>query len=227
MNGREYKDIVFGQFAKTAQCFAAPKRLEIIDILAQGERDVESLAREGSMAIANASRHLQILKSSRIVNSRREGTRIYYKLTNKDIFRCWNNLQSITEKRQAEIRETTRMFLEERKSMETISATELWDRIQNNDVLVLDVRPSDEYDQAHIPHSLSIPLSKLKDNLAELPKDVDVVAYCRGPYCVLSPEAVAILKKVGIDAIRLKEGMPEWKEIGLPIEKTKIEEYAS
>lgn len=227
MKGREFKDLVFEQFARIAYCFAAPKRLEIIDILAQGERDVESLAREGAMTIANASRHLQILKTARLVASRREGVRIIYKLTDFDVFDCWKNLQLITEKRVAEIRETNRMFLEERQSMESISAKELWDRIQNNDVVVLDVRPVYEYDQAHIPNSLSIPLAQLKNKLADLPKNVDVVAYCRGPYCVLSPEAVAILKNAGIVATRLKEGLPEWKQIGLPVEETKNKRYVS
>lgn len=227
MKGREFKDAVFEQFARIAYCFATPKRLEIIDILAQGERDVESLAREGAMTVANASRHLQILKTARLVASRREGVHILYKLADLDVFNCWKNLQSITENRVAEIREINRLFLQERQAMESISAQELWERIQNNDVVVLDVRPVNEFEQSHIPHSLSVPLSQLKTKLNELPKDVDIVAYCRGPYCVLSPEAIAILKKAGINAIRLKEGMLEWKQIGLPVEKTKIKQYAS
>lgn len=227
MKGREFKDTVFEQFARIAYCFAAPKRLEIIDILAQGERDVESLAREGAMTVANTSRHLQILKTARLVANRRKGVRILYKLTDLDVFNCWKNLQSLTEKRVAEIREINRLFLQERKSMESISAQELWERIQNNDVVVLDVRPVNEFEQSHIPHSLSVPLSQLKNKLNELPKDIDVVAYCRGPYCILAPEAVAILKKAGIIATRLKEGLPEWKQIGLPVEKAEIKQYAS
>jgi rhodanese-related sulfurtransferase len=220
MKGREFKDIVFEQFARIANAFAAPKRLEIIDILAQGERDVDSLAREGAMNVANASRHLQILKAARLVENRREGVRIFYKLTDDDVFNCWKNLQSIAEKRVGEIREISNLFMQERESMETISADQLWQRIQNNDVVVLDVRPVREYSQAHIPRALSIPLKHLKEKINELPNDTDVVAYCRGPYCVLSPEAVAILKKVGIKAIRLEEGLPEWKRAGLPVELT-------
>jgi rhodanese-related sulfurtransferase/DNA-binding MarR family transcriptional regulator len=219
MKGREFKDIVFEQFARIAYAFAAPKRLEIIDILAQGERDVHSLAREGAMTVANASRHLQILKTARLVESRREGVRIFYKLTDDDVFDCWKNLQSIAEKRVGEIREISNLFMKERESMETISADQLWQRIQNNDVIVLDVRPESEYSQSHIPRSLSIPLKLLKEKINELPKDIDVVAYCRGPYCVLSPEAVAQLKKAGIKAIRLEEGLPEWKKAGLPVEQ--------
>ena len=219
MKGREFKDVVFEQFARIAHAFAAPKRLEIIDILAQGERDVDSLAHEGAMTVANASRHLQILKAARLVENRREGVRIFYKLTNDDVFDCWKNLQSIAEKRVAEIREINRLFMEERDSMETISAAELWQRIQNNTVVVLDVRPAYEYEQSHIPKSISMPIAQLKDKISELSRDTEVVAYCRGPYCVLSPEAIAILKKAGIKAIRLEEGLPEWKRAGLPVEQ--------
>jgi len=219
MKGRHFKDVVFEQFARIAYAFAAPKRLEIIDILAQGERDVDSLAREGAMTVANASRHLQILKAARLVENRREGVRIFYKLTNDDVFDCWKNLQSIAEKRVAEIREINRLFMEERDSMETISAAELWQRIQNNTVVVLDVRPAYEYEQSHIPKSISMPIAQLKDKISELSRDTEVVAYCRGPYCVLSPEAIAILKKAGIKAIRLEEGLPEWKRAGLPVEQ--------
>ncbi len=219
MKGREFKNVVFEQFARIAHAFAAPKRLEIIDILAQGERDVDSLAHEGAMTVANASRHLQILKAARLVENRREGVRIFYKLTNDDVFDCWKNLQSIAEKRVAEIREINRLFMEERDSMETISAAELWQRIQNNNVVVLDVRPAYEYEQSHIPKSISMPIAQLKDKISELSSDTEVVAYCRGPYCVLSPEAIAILKKAGIKAIRLEEGLPEWKRAGLPVEQ--------
>ncbi len=218
MQGREFKDAVFEHFARIAYAFAAPKRLEIIDILAQGERDVESLAREGTMTVANASRHLQILKAARLVSGRRDGIRIFYKLTDDDVFQCWKNLRSIAEKRIGEVREISRLFWEERHALESITAKELWNRIQNNNVVVLDVRPTTEFEQSHIPHSLSVPLEKLKDKLNELPKDVDVVAYCRGPYCVLSPEAVAMLKKSGMRAMRLEEGLPEWKQLGLPVE---------
>lgn len=219
MKGRHFKDVVFEQFARIAYAFAAPKRLEIIDILVQGERDVDSLAREGAMTVANASRHLQILKAARLVENRREGVRIFYKLTDNDVFDCWKNLQSIAEKRVGEIREISSVFMQERDSMETISAAELWQRIRNNDVVVLDVRPESEYSQSHIPHSISLPLKQLKEKINELPDNIDVVAYCRGPYCVLSPEAVFILKKAGIKAVRLEDGLPEWKQAGLPVEK--------
>ncbi|MCA9734972.1 MAG: metalloregulator ArsR/SmtB family transcription factor [Deferribacteres bacterium] len=218
MKGREFKDAVFEQFARIATAFAAPKRLEIIDILAQGERDVDSLAREGAMTVANASRHLQIMKAARIVNSRREGVRMFYSLSDDDVVACWVHLQSLAEKRVAEVREISRMFLQERQSMDFISAQELWERIQAENVVVLDVRPTVEFEQSHIPRALSVPLAQLQEKLPELPKNIEIVAYCRGPYCVLSPEAVKQLKKAGIRAIRLQEGLPEWKQMGLPIE---------
>jgi len=218
MDGREFKDLIFEQFARIANAFASPKRLEIIDILAQGERDVESLCRHTSMTLANTSRHLQILKTARLVDIRREGVRIFYRLGDIEVLRCWMHLQSLAEKRTAEIREIARMFFEERGAMEPISKEELRERMRNNDVVVIDVRPFEEYRSDHIPGAISIPLSELKNRIEELPQDREIVAYCRGPYCVLSAEALEILKNAGLKALRLKEGLPEWKESGYPVE---------
>lgn len=219
MTGREFKDSVFEQFAKIAQAFSSPKRLEIIDILAQGERDVVSLSKEVQMTIANTSRHLQSLKNARLVEGRRAGVQIFYRLADADVLNSFQKLQSLAEKRNIEIREIVRLFFEERDGMEPISKDELWKRVQDNEVIVLDVRPSKEYEKGHIPGALSIPLSQLKKRLAEIPQDHEVVAYCRGPYCVLSAEAMGILRDAGYKAIRLKEGLPQWKEAGLPVEK--------
>ena len=218
MTGREFKDAVFDQFARIAYAFASPKRLEMIDVLAQGERDVDSLARQVGMTIANTSRHLQVLKTARLIQSRREGVRIFYRLADDDVFQCWKNLQSLAENRIAEIREVTKLFFDERDKMEPINRDELWNRIRNHDVTVIDVRPPEEYRQAHIPGALSIPLAELKERLDEIPHEHEVVAYCRGPYCVLSVEAVKILRDSGYKVSRLKDGMPEWKRASLPIE---------
>ncbi len=220
MKPREFKDLVFEQFARIAYAFSSPKRLEIIDVLAQGERDVVALSKQVSMTVANTSRHLQILKSARLVESRREGVRIFYRLADDRVLNCWQNLQSLAENRIAEIREVVRLFYEERDVMEPITKEELWNRIQNHDATVIDVRPPEEYQSAHIPTALSIPLSELKNRLNDLPRDKEIVAYCRGPYCVLSAEAVRILNKAGFKVVRLKEGLPEWKESGLPLEKS-------
>ena len=218
MTGREFKDAVFDQFARIAYAFASPKRLEMIDVLAQGERDVDSLARQVGMTIANTSRHLQVLKTARLIQSRREGVRIFYRLADDDVFQCWKNLQSLAENRIAEIREVTKLFFDERDKMEPINRDELWNRIRNHDVTVIDVRPPEEYRQAHIPAALSIPLAELKERLDEIPHEHEVVAYCRAPYCVLSVEAVKILRDSGYKVSRLKDGMPEWKRASLPIE---------
>src|SRR3972149_1434656 len=145
MTGREFKDAVFDQFARIAYAFASPKRLEMIDVLAQGERDVDSLARQVGMTIANTSRHLQVLKTARLIQSRREGVRIFYRLADDDVFQCWKNLQSLAENRIAEIREVTKLFFDERDKMEPINRDELWNRIRNHDVTVIDVRPPEEY----------------------------------------------------------------------------------
>lgn len=218
MKGREFKDLVYEQFARIAQAFAAPRRLEIIEILSQGERDVESLANQVSMTIANTSRHLQILKSARLVDTRREGVRIFYRLADEEVANCWLRLQSLAEKRSAELKETARAFFEERDNMEPLTKEELMTRTKNNEVIIIDVRPYQEYQSGHIPGAVSIPLPELKNRLSEIPKDSEVVAYCRGPYCVLSVEAMTILREAGYHSLRLKEGLPEWKAAGLPVE---------
>ncbi|MCB0749459.1 MAG: ArsR family transcriptional regulator [Ignavibacteriae bacterium] len=218
MKPREFKDLMFQQFANIASAFSSPKRLEIIDILAQNEKDVETLSSQISASVANTSRHLQILKNARLVESRREGVRIYYKLADENVFNCWKGLQSLAENRVAEIKEVVKDFFGSRNAMDAISIEDLWSRIQSNDVIVLDVRPEDEFINGHIPGAISIPLSELKERLNEIPHDQEVVAYCRGPYCVLSPEAIKILHNEGYDATRLAEGLPEWKDAGFLVE---------
>lgn len=218
MKSREFKDLIFQQFANVANAFSSPKRLEIIDILLQGEKDVETLSKQISASIANTSRHLQILKNSRLVGNRREGVRIYYRIADDRVFNCWKGLQLLAESRVVEIREVLKNFLEERNAMKTISKDELWSRVQSNDVIVIDVRPEEEFINGHIPGAISIPLAELKDRLNEIPNDQEIVAYCRGPYCVLSPEAIKILKDEGYEALRLEESLPEWKSAGLPVE---------
>lgn len=219
MKSREFKDLVYEQFARIAKSFAAPKRLELIDVLGQGERDVESLSKQVAMTIANTSRHLQILKQARLVESRREGVRIFYRLAGADVLRCWINLRELAEKRSVEIKEIARMFFEERDALEPVTKDDLLRRIQDDEVIVIDVRPVEEYRAGHIAGALSIPVSELAERLHELPPNREIVAYCRGPYCVMSAEAMAILRNGGFRALRLKEGLPEWKEAGLPVDK--------
>lgn len=218
MNGRDFKDLIYEQFAKIARAFSAPKRLEIIDVLAQGERDVESLSRQVSMSVANTSRHLQILKQSRLVESRRDGVRIFYRLADEEVLGGWLTLRVLAEKRSAEIKEIARLFFEERDALEPVVREELLRRSQNDEVVILDVRPAKEYRAGHIAGALSIPVSELKERLNEIPTGREIVAYCRGPYCVMSAEAMIILREAGFRVVRFTEGFPEWKKAGLPVE---------
>ena len=218
MNGGEFKDIVFRLFASIAQSLSSPKRLEIIDVLIQGERDVETLSREVNMSMANTSKHLQVLKNARLLDSRKEGVRVLYRVADDSVFTCWKNLQSLAEHRLFEMKEIERMYYQDRDELEPISRVNLLERLKEGDVLVLDVRPFEEYRSGHIPEALSIPLPELKQRVDEIPKNMEIVAYCRGPYCILAVEAITFLRKTGIKAIRMKDGFPEWKNAGLPVE---------
>jgi rhodanese-related sulfurtransferase len=227
MTGREFKDLTFQQFAIIATAFASPKRLELIDILSQGERDVDSLSTETNMNFANTSRHLQILKNSKIVISRKEGVRVIYSLSNYEVVKCWKNLQTLAEKTVSEIRETARLFFEERSSLVPISSNELWDKLKKDEVTLIDVRPKEEFLSAHIAGAISIPLKELKEKVNELPSEKEIVAYCRGPYCVLAAEAVKLLSKKGFKVVILKEDINSWGAEGLPVETQEIKEEIS
>jgi len=218
MKGKEFKDTVFQIFAMIAQGFSSPKRLEIIDVLLQGERDVETLSKEVNTSLANTSKHLQVLKNAKLVVSRKDGVRVLYRIADDSVFICYKNLQALAEKRFYELKEIVRTYYQERDKMEPVSRETLLGRIKNRDILVLDVRPFEEYRSGHIPEAHSFPLSELKERIDEIPKNIEVVAYCRGPYCVLSAEAIIFLRKRGISAIRMEDGFPEWKEAGLPVE---------
>ncbi len=217
MKPREFKDAVFGEFARIAQAFSSSKRLEIIDVLAQGERSVEVLARETGQTVANASRHLQILKSTKLVETRRDGVRVIYRLADPQVLRCWQNLQQLAENRLAEIDAAAQAYIDARDGIEPMGRDELIGRAERGEVVVLDVRPTEEYEAGHIQGAISIPLSELRARLNEIPDDREVVAYCRGPYCVLAVEAVALLRAVGRSAVRLEDGLPEWRQHGLPV----------
>ena len=218
MTGREFKDLTFQQFANIATAFASPKRLELIDILSQGERDVDTLSIETNMNFANTSRHLQILKSSKIVVSRKEGVRVVYSLANEEVVKCWRGLQTLAEKSASEIRETARLFFEERTALVPISSKELWDKISKDEVTLIDVRPKEEFLSGHLPKAISIPLKELKEKSSELLSGREIVAYCRGPYCVLAAEAAKFLAKKGFNVVILKEDVNSWRAEGLPVQ---------
>ena len=215
---RGFKDLIFEQFARIGKALSHPKRLEILDLLAQAERTVEQIAREAAMPVANASQHLQVLKAARMVEVRREGLYAHYRLADEGVFRAWRAVRDLGEARLAEVDRVVESYLKDREALEAVDAVGLMERLADESVVVLDVRPEEEYRAGHVPGALSVPVSSLEAALQVLPKDKEIVAYCRGPYCVFSDEAVAFLKSHGYRAIRLTEGLPEWRDSGYPIE---------
>ena len=216
--GRHYKDELFVQFARIGKALGSPQRLEFLDLLAHCEWSVEALARETQQSVANTSRHLQILRSARLVETRRDGVTIYYRLADPAVLRLWYALRDLGSLRLAEVDKLITSYLYDRQAMEAINCTELQARIHDDAVLVLDVRTAHEYQAGHVAGARSIPLEQLDARLAELPKGAEIVAYCRGPFCVLAAEAVAQLRASGFDARRLAGGYPDWQKSSLPIE---------
>jgi rhodanese-related sulfurtransferase len=217
VRGREFKDSLFTQFAQIAGAFASPKRIEIIDLLAQGERHVEALAREAGLAVANTSRHLQVLKAAHLVTSRKGGLQVFYRLADPMVLRGYRALQELSEARLAEVGRLVEDYFGSADGLEPIEKDELLRRARGRDIVVLDVRPPAEYAAGHIAGAVSMPLAELEKRLKELPSGRRVVAYCRGPYCVLAAEAVKLLRRRGVEALRLKVGYPEWRDAGLPV----------
>jgi rhodanese-related sulfurtransferase len=215
---RAFKTQLYDQFARIARAVANAHRLELIDLLAQGERRVDDLAREAGLEIANASQHLQSLRQGGLVESRRDGTAIYYRLADERVVRLWQAIREVGEARLAELDMLTRTYLHDRAQLDAIDAATLRQRLDAGDVEVLDVRPDLEYRAAHITGAHSIPITELATRLDEIPRDLEIVAYCRGPYCLFSDEAVALLLEHGYRARRLDTGLPEWKAAGLPTE---------
>jgi rhodanese-related sulfurtransferase/DNA-binding transcriptional ArsR family regulator len=218
MHGREFKDALFAQFAQVGAAFASPKRIEIIDLLAQGERNVEIIARETGLTVGNTSRHLQVLKGANLVASRKDGLQVHYRLADPMVLRGYRTLRELSESRLAEVGRLVEDYFGSTDGLEPVEKEDLLRRARKRDVTVLDVRPAPEFAAGHIAGAVSIPLTELERRLAELPRGRRVVAYCRGPYCVLAAEAVRLLRKRGIEAARLKEGFPEWRDAGLPVE---------
>jgi len=215
---RAFKDRLYEQFARIGKAIASARRLELLDVLAQGERTVEVLAEETAMAVANASQHLQVLRRARLVETRRAGTYVYYRLADERVFGLWQALRELGEARLAEIDRITEDFLQERDLLEPVLMTELLDRLRDGTVIVLDVRPAQEYRAGHIAGARSIPLDELEARLQEIPVEAQVIAYCRGPYCIFADEAVRLLGERGYHAQRFTLGFPDWKAAGLPVE---------
>jgi rhodanese-related sulfurtransferase len=213
------KQAIFERLAGMAQAFGHPGRLELLEYLAQRERSVEDLAALSGMSFANTSRHLQILRRARLVDTERRGKNIVYRLaTANETVGVMRLLGRIGEQNDAEVRQTLHDYFHSRDSLEAVSREELARRLADNLVTVLDVRPREEFAQGHLPGARNIPLAELERRLSELPADTEIVAYCRGPYCVLAFEAVAALRAKGLKAFRLEDGYPEWKAAGLIVE---------
>jgi rhodanese-related sulfurtransferase/DNA-binding transcriptional ArsR family regulator len=215
---RRFKDSVYEQLARLGKAVSAPKRLELLDLLCQGPRTVEQLAEQTSVSIANASQHLQVLRAARLVEAEKRGLYVEYRLAGADVAALFHSLRSLASARLAEIEQTTRTYFEQRGGMEGVGGDELLRRVKSGDVTVLDVRPESEYRAGHIPGAISIPVAELKARLKELPQRKEIVAYCRGPYCVMALDAVELLRKKGFRARHMSEGVIEWRARGFRIE---------
>jgi rhodanese-related sulfurtransferase len=214
---RAFKDAIYEQFARIGKAVSSPKRLELLELLCQGERTVEVLANESGLTIANASQHLQVLRAARLVEAEKEGLFVIYRLADQTVCEFFRSMRVLAESRLAEVEQIKRRFLEGREGMEPVDRKALLERVREGAVTVLDVRPVEEYNAAHIPGAISVPLKALTLRLSELPHDQEIVAYCRGPYCVLSIQAVEMLRAKGFHAVRLEEGIQDLRAMGFQI----------
>jgi rhodanese-related sulfurtransferase len=218
MADREAKAALFDEFARVGKALGSGRRIELLDVLANGERTVEGLAGEVGLSVANASQHLQVLRQAGLVAARRAGNSVHYRLAAPEVFGLWRALRSLAAVRLAEVERLAAAYLGARDELEPVTRQELARRLQEGEELVvLDVRPTAEHAAGHLPGAVSIPLGELRRRLAELPRDRQVVAYCRGPYCAFAHEAVAVLTEAGFSARRLEDGLPEWRAAGLPV----------
>ncbi len=218
MSSENPKSALFAGFAEVAKALGHGQRLEILELLAQGERSVEALAERIGLPIANVSQHLRLMRRTGLLTSRREGKRVLYRLSDPSVLDLMAALRRVAERNFAEVRDVIGSYFHRCDALEAVSRKELVQRMKDGIVTVLDVRPQDEYAAGHLPDAVNIPLRELTRRLRELPKGREIVAYCRGPYCVLAFEAVALLRDRGFKIRRLQDGFPEWKAAGLPTE---------
>jgi rhodanese-related sulfurtransferase/DNA-binding transcriptional ArsR family regulator len=215
---RRFKDAIYEQFARLGKAVSAPKRLELLDLLCQGPRTVEALAAQAAISVANASQHLQVLRAARLVDAEKKGLYVEYRMADDQVCKFFFGLRELAEARLAEVDQVTRDYFEARGAMEAVESDELLRRVKSGEVTVLDVRPAEEYRAGHIPGALSIPVGELSMRLKELSKHREVVAYCRGPYCVMAVEAVELLRKKGFKAHRMEQGVVDWRARGWRLE---------
>jgi rhodanese-related sulfurtransferase/biotin operon repressor len=219
MADHKVKAELFDQFARIGQALSSGRRIEILDVLANGERSVEGVAEQIGLSLANASRHLQLLREAGLVSSRRQGTFVRYRLAAPEVYEFWTALRSLASKRLSEVERLVEAYIGSLDGLQPVTREELYARLSSgDDLFVVDVRPAEEFAAGHVPGAASIPLAELKKRLDQVPRDREVVAYCRGPYCAFAPEAVAHLRAEGYRARQLEDGLPEWGAAGLPVE---------
>lgn len=216
--GRRFKNAIYEQFARVGKALATPHRIELVELLSQGPRTVETLARMTDMSLANTSQHLQVLRGAGLLVATKEGLFVTYRLADPSVADLLLALRKVAETRLAEVAKITRAFLAENALLEPVDEDALRRKVRKGEVTLLDVRPPEEYEAGHIPGALSMPLPELARRLSDLPKRREVVAYCRGPYCVLAVEAVKLLRARGFKAVRLEEGVLDWAALGLKVE---------
>ncbi|WP_454751891.1 ArsR/SmtB family transcription factor [Cupriavidus necator] len=216
---RELKNHLYEQVARIGKAVASPKRLELIELMCQGEKTVEVLAAQAEISVKLASAHLKELRQSRLVETRKDGKYVQYRLASTSVADLWVTLRSAAEERLVELQVALASILEHGDDLEGFDRAAILKKARAGEVLVLDVRPAEEFATAHLPHARSLPLDELRKRIAELPKDVPVVAYCRGPFCLMAKDAVELLRKKGYRAFHLTDGVAEWRAHGLPIEE--------
>ena len=217
MNTRQTKDLLYEHVAQIGKAVSSPKRLELLEILAQGEKTVDALAADASLSIKLTSAHLKVLKAARLVEARREGRNIAYRLSGPDVSDLWVNLRTVAEEHLVELKLAMDGLFAAPEKLDTETRRSLLARAKRGEVVVIDVRPAAEYATGHLPFARSMPVNELRQRLKELPTDREIVAYCRGPFCMMSAEAVALLKKHGYRARKIADGTPEWQAAGLPL----------
>ena len=215
---RDFKDRLYAQFARVGKALGSPHRIEMLELLAQGERTVESLATEIGLSLANTSQHLQALRRAALVDGRKDGLFVYYRLADPAVFELCSAIRSVAERTLADLERLVQQHFGDRSQPEPVGMRDLLERARSRDVVILDARPANEYQAGHIAGAISVPIDELQDRLRSLPTDKEYVAYCRGPYCVYADRAVELLRKSRRRARRLLEGFPEWRAAGFPID---------
>lgn len=215
---RNFKDGLYLHFARIGHALSSPKRVELLDLLAQGEKTVELLAQQSSTPVKNTSAHLRVLRQANLVERRGEGTYVYYRLADDDVLRVLRGIESLGHRRFADVQQMVQLYMNQRDDLEPVTSKELQKLIKNGSVVVVDVRPAEEFRAGHIPGALSIPVPELKRRMREIPKNREIIAYCRGQYCVYSLDAVTLLRQNGYKARRAADGLPDWRVTGLPVE---------